>query len=410
MKRLRLLVPAVVAASVVGCLAGSLGTVATAQPATAATAAPPARAQLRPSPVAIPAGRWSAGSARAAELGRHRSDPVRPAIAHLAPQLHRLAGVAGASGGDSGARLEHDGTVEVTVTGPAALAAARAVGGRVLASFAGSSTVTLAPAKLRELAGRPGVRNVAPAVRAMPQGTSEGVAASGAQNWAANGGTGNGGAGVKVGIVDVGFKDLQAEIDAGNFNDPDGNPVSVVYLGAPDQNHCADDRLTPHGTAVSEIVHQMAPRATLYLYCIDDNVGFSAAADQIIASGIKIVNSSLAFTAESRGDGFGSSTSSERAVKVAREAGVLWIQASGNGAQDHWSGSFADANGDQLVDLQNAGEPSRRGGSGSRWQRQRGAELGPVADVLAQRDAGHRQVQRRQRPTRPDPVSRPHPR
>ena len=66
------------------------------------------------------------------------------------------------------------------------------------------------------------------------------------------------------------------------------------------QNHCVDDTSTDHGTAVAEIVHQMAPNATLYLYCVDDDVGFAAAASQIVNAGdIKIVNSSLGFTAES---------------------------------------------------------------------------------------------------------------
>jgi hypothetical protein len=344
-----------VAVSAVGCLViGSLSTPATAQPAAPAArpAKAPAHAQLKRSPAAIPPGRWATASPRAAELRSRQARPARPAIAHLAPQLNRLAGVPGSPAVNSGVRLERDGKVTVTVTGPGALAAARAVGARVLASFDGASTVVLAPGKLRSLAGQPGVSKVAPAVRAQPQSTSEGVAASGAQSWAQTGDVGNGGAGVKVGIVDLGFKDLQAEIDAGNFNDPEGNPVTVVYPEG--QNHCVDDASTAHGTAVSEIVHQMAPRATLYLYCIDDNVGFSAAASQIVADGIKIVNSSLVFTAESRGDGFGPSASSERAVKAAREAGVLWVQASGNGAQDHWSGVLADTDGDHFVDLQNA--------------------------------------------------------
>ncbi|MDQ1742292.1 MAG: hypothetical protein QOE23_631, partial [Pseudonocardiales bacterium] len=289
-----------------------------------------------------------------------RADPPRPAVEHLSPQLNRLAGVPGAPDTGSSVRLERDGRVEVTVTGPSAVAAARSVGARVLASHGGASTVLLAPARLRELAGRPGINLVAPAVRPMPQSTSEGVAASGAQNWAASGdqstgGVGQGGLGVKVGIVDVGFEGLQAEIDAGNFDDPiTGNPVNIVYAGTPSQNQCADDSLTPHGTAVSEVVHQMAPRATLYLFCIDDNVGFASAASQAVAAGIKIVNSSLVFTAETRGDGYGPSTSSERAVRTAREAGVLWIQSSGNGAQDHWSGSLVDTNSDSLVDLQSS--------------------------------------------------------
>ena len=356
MNRSRLIVPVVVAVCTVGCLVlGSVSTVATAQPtgsASQATAPAPARAKLKRSPAVIPADRWAPGSARLAALRQHRGAAARPAIEHLAPQLNHLAGVPGSPRLNSGVRLERDGNVMVTVTGPAARAAARAVGARVLASFGGSSTMAVAPAKLRSLAGQPGVSEVAPATRAMPQNVSEGVAASGAQNWADNGNVGNGGAGVKVGIVDLGFKDLQAEIAAHHFDDPDGNPVTVVY---PDgQNHCVDDTATAHGTAVSEIVHQMAPRATLYLYCIEDNVGFSAAAGEIVSAGIRIVNSSLAFTAESRGDGYGPAGSSERAVRAAREAGVLWIQSSGNGAQDHWSGTFADTDDDGLVDLLDA--------------------------------------------------------
>lgn len=345
---------AALAAVTVGVL--SVGTVAAAQPS-APAASPAARPVSSPSahpvqprhrPVSIPAQRWAAGSPQAAQLRRHQSNPSRPAVAHLAPQLNRLAGVPGAA--SSGVRLEPDGRVLVTVTGAAVASAARAVGGRVLASFEGTSTVVLAPGRLRELAGQPGVSRVAPAVRPAPQATSEGVAASGAQNWADNGNIGNGGSGVKVGIVDVGFADLQAEIAAGHYNDPDGNQVSIVYPAG--QDHCADDGLTAHGTAVSQVVHQMAPRATLYLYCIDDNVGFAAAASQAVASKVKIVNSSLVFTAETRGDGYGDSSSSERAVRAAREAGVLWIQSSGNGAQDHWSGSLVDDNGDEFVDLQ----------------------------------------------------------
>jgi|GEM_PF-1712495 len=354
MKRARLGLPVALTAVLMGVL--SISTVATAQPtspaagssaAPSAAARPPAHARLKRTPV-LPAERWAAGSAQAARVRQHHFAPARPAVAHLSPKLNRLAGVPGAPA--SAVRLERDGRVMVSVTGSAGPAAARAVGARVLASFEQTSTVLVAPGRLAELAGQPGVSRVAPAVRPMPQDTSEGVAASGAQHWADTGNVGNGGSGVKVGIVDLGFADLQAEIAAHHYDDPDGNPVSVVYPAG--QNHCADDSLSPHGTAVSEVVHQMAPRATLYLYCIDDNVGFSTAAAQAVAAGVKIVNSSLVFTAETRGDGYGGSGSSERAVRTAREAGVLWIESSGNSAQDHWSGTLADGNGDGFVDLQ----------------------------------------------------------
>jgi hypothetical protein len=358
MKRSALILSTVLTVTVLG----SLSTVATANPAASRTpAAPktaagitkaPAQGSLKHSAAKVPPGRWAATSALTAQLRQHQPAPALPVIAHLAPRLNQLAGQPGqvrSSGASAAVPVQRDGTVEVTVTGSAAVAAARAVGARVLASFGSSSTVSVAPAKLRSLAGQPGVNQVAPAIRPMPQSTSEGVTASGAQNWASTGDLGSGGLGVSVGIVDMGFAGLQAEIAAGNFNDPDGNPVNIVYPAG--QNHCDNDGGTAHGTAVTEIVHQMAPRATLYLYCIDDYVGFSAAASQVVKSGVKIVNCSLGFTGGSRGDGFGPAGSPMRAVKAAREAGVLWIQASGNSARDHWSGRLTDTDADGLVDL-----------------------------------------------------------
>nr|MDQ2957945.1 S8 family serine peptidase [Actinomycetota bacterium] len=236
------------------------------------------------------------------------------------------------------------------------------VGGRVLASFAGSVAVAVQPAKLRALAGQAGVSSVERTVRAMPQAsvTNEGVAASGADAWqSAAPAMGNDGSGINVGIVDAGFGNLAAEITAGNFNNPDGTSVvQYVTTGTGNQDHCVDDTATDHGTAVAEIVHQMAPRATLYLYCVDSNVGFSQAAAQVVANpaGIKIVNSSLGFTAESRGDGYAGANSTELAVRAAREAGVLWIQSAGNSAEDHWEGNLVDADKHGFVDLLNQNE------------------------------------------------------
>lgn len=323
--------------------------------------APAAGAQPRPTtgghpalhrkPVTQPSPASQAAVVR--QLAAHQAVASHPVvIAHLDPALNRVAGVPGAQTGSS-VPLAKDGTVEVTVRGSAVSTALAAVGARVLGSFGGTVTIAVRPDRLRQLASQPGVSQVARSVRAQPQVTSEGVASSGAQNWADDGNLGNGGAGIKVGVVDAGFGSLQAEITAGNFDDPDGNPVSVVYPAGAD--HCIDDTATDHGTAVAEIVHQMAPRATLYLYCVDNNVEFSQAAGQVVSDGVKIVNSSLSFTAETRGDGFGGTNSTELAVRTAREAGVLWIQSAGNSAEDHWSGNLADADKDGFVDLNGTG-------------------------------------------------------
>lgn len=307
------------------------------------------------------AARAATRGALAQQLAAQRRMPAPATPAHLDPALDQLAGVTGATR-QADLPLSGTGQVQVSVRGAGAAQAVAAVGGRLLASFAGTVTASVLPAKLRLLAARPGVSRVAPVVRARTQATSEGVLASGAQNWADyrdtshSGGLGNGGQGVKIAIVDAGFRNLQSEVAAGNFDDPAGNPITVVYDRAnadPSLNpdHCSDDNATDHGTAVAEVAHQMAPRATLYLYCVEDSTGFAQSASQVVAAGVKIASSSLGFIAESAGDDTGVS---ETAVQNARNAGVLWIQSAGNGAQLHWSGLLADATGDGYVDLLNS--------------------------------------------------------
>ena len=87
--------------------------------------------------------------------------------------------------------------------------------------------------------------------------------------------------------------------------------------------------------AVAEIVHQMAPAATLLLYCVEDRVGFAAAEQAIVANpAIKIVTSSLGFP----GDGssatdpttFVSNSVTAAAVNDARTHGILWVESAGN--------------------------------------------------------------------------------
>jgi subtilisin family serine protease len=301
---------------------------------------------------AAPAGPARSGADQQTALGTVRArnaalDKVR--VAHLDPSLYALAGLV--PGGSRGVHVSRRGTVQVSVTGSGAAAAARAVGGTVISSYAGSTVIAIRPAKLRALAAQPGVSRVSKAMRSLPQTSSEGVQNSQADTWQAAGAAlGNGGTGVNVGIVDAGFKNLQAEIAAGHLGPTDGSLVHYVSGSA--QDECEDDTLTDHGTAVAEIVHQMAPGAHLYLYCVDDPGGFSQVAADIAAAGnIKVVNSSLSFAGEGRGDGNGGAGTTERAVKTAREAGVLWVQSAGNSAEDHWSGVLRDADADGYLDM-----------------------------------------------------------
>jgi subtilisin family serine protease len=220
--------------------------------------------------------------------------------------------------------------------------AVRQAGGRVLAQVTGEVSATVPRSALPVIAASAGVADVAPAVEAVPDVLSEGVSKSGASSWI-NATPATTGAGVTVAVVDTGFGNLSAEVAAGAL--PAGTAVSPL------NNSCADVNNTEHGTAVAEIVHQMAPSAKLQLYCIADTTGFQQAEQDIVGRRIPIVNSSLSFPGDSRGDGTGDTTSAAATVQAARKAGVLWIASAGNNAQDHWSGTFADSDRDGYTDL-----------------------------------------------------------
>ena len=91
------------------------------------------------------------------------------------------------------------------------------------------------------------------------------------------------GTGVKIGIIDGGFTGYAAKLGT-------ELPASVTT-----QDFCGGQlaTATDHGTAVAEIVHEVAPGAQLYLICFDTDVDFAAAEAYAKAQGIKIVNHSV---------------------------------------------------------------------------------------------------------------------
>ncbi len=163
---------------------------------------------------------------------------------------------------------------------------------------------------------------------------SEGVAASGAAAWHA---AGIDGAGVTVAVIDGGFENLAAAQSRGEL--PASTSNADVCGGA---FHTAGG----HGTAVAEVVHDMAPGARLVLVCASNTVSaLQAAKDIAVARGASIINYSAAFYNQSRGDGLGGPGTPDAIVADARARGVLWVAAAGNGADAHWSGPFAGDNG-----------------------------------------------------------------
>jgi subtilisin family serine protease len=172
-----------------------------------------------------------------------------------------------------------------------------------------------------------------------PEVTTEGLAVINGPAWHA---AGFQGAGVKVGIIDGGFagypgllgSDLPAAVTVKNF--VDGEIDAQV------------DGTTPHGTACAEIIHDLAPQATLYLAKINTDVDLQEAVAWLKdVQHVNIILTSQAWYNLAPGDGTG-----ELAIlaQEARNAGILWVAAAGDARTSHWGGLFSDTDGDRYLE------------------------------------------------------------
>ncbi len=233
------------------------------------------------------------------------------------------------------------GTETVTVVVEAASTttarqAVEAVGGKVTTESVGLVAADVRKADLRRLAGAPGVRIVREPRPVVSDVISEGVAATGSQAWQTGTFTG---AGTTVAIVDGGFDGYLAKLGT-------ELPATVQT----DFSRCSGTGGSVHGTAVAEIVHDMAPDATLRLVCIVHDAHFANALDALPAA-VDVVNGSIGFTGVGRGDGTGGVSD---AVARARDRGVLYVAAAGNYGGSHFhANAVGDTPGPSLGDLVN---------------------------------------------------------
>lgn len=182
---------------------------------------------------------------------------------------------------------------------------------------------------LAELSSVSWVRTPFVPIREQGNTVSEGVRMIGASLWHEAGIKGQG---VKVAIIDGGFKGYQRLLGS---ELPPAERV-IVRSFTRDEDIEADER---HGTAVAEIVYDLAPEATFYLVNFDTDVDFRNAVDFLISEGVQIINTSLGFFTGCPWEGTGII---EPAVKRARDAGIFWATSIGNSATEHWQGIFDD--------------------------------------------------------------------
>ncbi len=109
--------------------------------------------------------------------------------------------------------------------------------------------------------------------------TSEGVDLTGADTYHNSGYTGSG---VKVAVFDVGFIGLSNAI---SNNELPNNVVKVDCTVQPcESNSPSIENASNHGTAVAEIIHDMAPGATLYLIKVSDGLDLEDAKNFAVES------------------------------------------------------------------------------------------------------------------------------
>jgi subtilisin family serine protease len=193
------------------------------------------------------------------------------------------------------------------------------------ASYAGQALVATAG----DQGVRPVRRSLPPLMAAVSEGSD--VALVGEWQWA-----GLTGRGVKVGVLDLGFLgyanrmaegELPADVITRSFVS-DGS--ELAFWGQP---------ATPHGTACAEVIHDVAPDAQLYLVNFGDEAGWEAAVDWLLAQGVDVISFSGGWPLGGPGDGTGILADKVSAI---RDAGVLWVNAAGNAAQQHWMGGWRD--------------------------------------------------------------------
>jgi hypothetical protein len=280
--------------------------------------------------------------------------PAHAASAGLSSQLAQVAAAArsGAPAALGVARAQDlavAGTAVRVVIEPAdgvkaAEDAVAAAGGRVEASAGGLVQALVPPTALAPLGGAAAIAAVRAPATPFAQAVDEGVTATDASLWHA---AGYNGAGVKVAVIDLGFLGYQSLLGT-------ALPASVTTI-----NRCGGAStsssvsvISDHGTAVAELVHQMAPGAQLYLICVDTEVDLELAEQDAIAAGVRIVNHSVGWLNTGRGDGSGAAGSPDATVADARAHGILWVNAAGNYGAQHWSGTFeSDSQNEDLSDF-----------------------------------------------------------
>ena len=189
--------------------------------------------------------------------------------------------------------------------------------------------------KISKLSDISNVQNLRPPM-APTQNTisiSEGVESINADLVQDAGVTGNG---VKVAVFDLGFDIINSEIknnisETKSFrHDFDNSLIPITGLGTE----------IIHGTAVSEIIVDVAPNIELYLYSFGTELEFIDAVDYAMSK-VDVMTMSAGWTSYSTD---GTSIMTQKIQQVI-DNGIPFVLSAGNYAETHWQGNYVDVDG-----------------------------------------------------------------
>ncbi|MCH8911463.1 MAG: S8 family serine peptidase, partial [Chloroflexi bacterium] len=198
--------------------------------------------------------------------------------------------------------------------------------------------VYVQPSLLPTLDQHPAVSNATAMIPPRTAVTSEGAAVHGSPAWNSAGFTG---AGIKVGVIDLGFVGY-----GGLIVTELPTPTAVrCYTGVGAFTSLLADceTGTEHGTAVAETVVDVAPDAILYLATPKSWSDLKSTVQWMTSQGVQIINHSVVWGWAGPGDGTSIfSTAPVHTVDDAVTAGAMWANAAGNAAHTTWTGGFID--------------------------------------------------------------------
>lgn len=155
------------------------------------------------------------------------------------------------------------------------------------------------------------------------------------------------GTGIKIAVLDLGFDNANPEIgkviESKSFRyDFDNKLIPIKGFGTE----------YVHGTAVSEIITDVAPKSELYLYTFSTEAEFLQAMDHAISKKVNMISMSAGWM------NYPTDNTSPMTKKVeeAINKSIPFVVSSGNYAETHWENSFVDSDSDGWMEFSETDE------------------------------------------------------